>query len=200
MDPNATWELLVVALIEHDHERAREYAEALAEWLLVKQGFTPKIGHNLGLLLRWAIRAHDQRAVVDTDAALMTLLEAVFPGSDVATPPAEASVAILREIRSLRSGGGEVEQQLNARIAELEDHLAEAETREAEASASAASYAAIHARNEIVEQLLEHLSPRTQELAERLVAEGSFPQISASEGHELSQAILGTIKLVRSHG
>ncbi|MEC7520127.1 MAG: hypothetical protein VYE22_09700 [Myxococcota bacterium] len=44
--------------------------------------------------------------------------------------------------------------------------------------------------------LQELLGKRTVELAERLVAPGSFPQISASEGHELSDAVLHAAALV----
>lgn len=47
------------------------------------------------------------------------------------------------------------------------------------------------------------MSPRTVELAERLVAPGSFPNMSASEGHELSAAlndIQGALEGLRENG
>lgn len=47
MDPQATWEAMVQALIEDDRESASEFASSLIDWL-DQGGFPPKVLPDLG--------------------------------------------------------------------------------------------------------------------------------------------------------
>ncbi len=54
----------------------------------------------------------------------------------------------------------------------------------------------LHVAEHRLERACEQLDARAIELAQRLTAAGSFPQMSASEGHELSEAVLTTAAFI----